>query len=81
MARTSTWSDPSYTAESNKQFDQVQQQSIALSKHTYNPPVVSVAEVRDAIGPVIIAAIQGKDVAAAAEKANNDVKNIIATSG
>ncbi|MDP9470676.1 MAG: sugar ABC transporter substrate-binding protein [Chloroflexota bacterium] len=81
VARTSTWSDPSYTAESNKQFDQVQQQSIALSKHTYNPPVVSVAEVRDAIGPVIIAAIQGKDVAGAAKKANNDVKNIIATSG
>ncbi len=81
VARTSTWTDPTYTAGSNKQFDQVQQESIALSKHSYNPPVVQVAEVRDAIGPVIIAAIQGKDVQAAAEKANNDVKNIIAASG
>jgi len=81
VARMSPWQDPAYTATSNKEFDAAQQKSVELSTKSSNPPVVSVAEVRDAIGPVIIAAIQNKDVKAAAEKANEDVKNIIATSG
>jgi multiple sugar transport system substrate-binding protein len=80
-ARMSPWQDPAYTKTSNKEFDQAQQTSIKLSTRTSNPPVLPVQEVRDAIGVVIIAAIQGKDVKAAAEKANTDVKNIIAKSG
>ena len=81
VARQSTWQDPAYVETSNKEFDQAQQTSIQISKHTSNPPVVSVQEVRDAVGPVIIAAIQGGDVPAAAQQANETVKTIIAQSG
>ena len=81
VARLSSWQDPSYTESSNKEFDQAQLASIEISKHTSNPPVVSVQEVRDAVGPVIVAAIQGKDVAAAAQQANDAFKNILAQSG
>jgi multiple sugar transport system substrate-binding protein len=80
-ARQSAWQDPAYTEGSNKEFDQAQQTSIEISKHTSNPPVVSVQEVRDAVGPVIVAAIQGGDVAGAAQQANEAFKNIVAQSG
>ncbi|HYO29844.1 MAG TPA: sugar ABC transporter substrate-binding protein [Thermomicrobiales bacterium] len=81
VARQSAWQDPAYTEGSNKEFDQAQQTSIEISKHTSNPPVVSVQEVRDAVGPAIVAAIQGGDVAGAAQQANDAFKNILAQSG
>lgn len=42
------------------------------------PPVVAVSEVRDAIGNAIVAAIEGQDVKAAADKAAADMKDIMA---
>ncbi len=42
------------------------------------PPVVAVSEVRDAIGNAIVAAIEGQDVKAAADKAAADMKDILA---
>lgn len=77
VARQSSWQDPAYTETSNKEFDAAQQQSVGISKHTSNPPVVEVQEVRDAVGPVIIAAIQGGDVAGAAQQANQTFQTII----
>jgi multiple sugar transport system substrate-binding protein len=44
----------------------------------WNPPVVAVAEVRDAIGAAIVTSIQGGDVRAAVQKAAVDVKRIMA---
>jgi len=79
IARQSSWQDPAYTETSNQEFDQAQQQSVAISKHTSNPPVVEVQEVRDAVGPVIITAIQGGDVAAAAQQANQTFQTIISS--
>ena len=42
-----------------------------------NPVVVAVPETRDAIGAAIVAAIEGQDVKAAAEKAQRTVAEII----
>ena len=44
----------------------------------WNPPVIAVAECRDAIGAAIVVSIQGGDVKAAANKAAADVKRIMA---
>jgi multiple sugar transport system substrate-binding protein len=44
----------------------------------WNPPVVAVAEVRDAVGAAIVTSIQGGDVKAAVNKAAADVKRIMA---
>ncbi len=44
----------------------------------WNPPVVAVAEVRDAVGAAIVTSIQGGDVRAAVNKAAADVKRIMA---
>jgi multiple sugar transport system substrate-binding protein len=44
----------------------------------WNPPVVAVAEVRDAVGAAIVTSIQGGDVRAAANKAAADMKRIMA---
>ena len=44
----------------------------------WNPPVVAVAEVRDAVGAAIVTSIQGGDVRAAVNKAAADVRRIMA---
>ena len=81
VARQSTWKDPAYTANSNKEFDETQQQSVSLSKHSYNPNVVPVQEFRDAIGPVIVTALQGGDIKGAADKANAAAKDVLSRAG
>jgi multiple sugar transport system substrate-binding protein len=81
VARQSPWKDPSYTATSNKEFDDTQQQSVTLSKHSYNPNVVPVQEFRDAVGPVIVTAIQGGDIKGAAEKAQTAATDVLSRAG
>ena len=45
----------------------------------WNPPVVSVAECRDAMGSAIVAAIFGKDVQKACDKAAKKINAILRT--
>lgn len=52
---------PDWTASSLKSFD--------IGQPQWNPPVLNVPEIRDITGEVIVDAIEGKDVAAAAKKA------------
>lgn len=52
---------PDWTAATMKSFD--------IGQGQWNPPVINVPEIRDITGQVIVAAIEGKDVAAAAKKA------------
>jgi len=52
---------PDWTAGSLKSFD--------IGQPQWNPPVLNVPEIRDITGQVIVGAIEGKDVAAAAKKA------------
>jgi ABC-type glycerol-3-phosphate transport system substrate-binding protein len=43
--------------------------SFELGQPQWNPPVINVPEIRDIVGQVIVAAIEGKDVTEAAKKA------------
>src|SRR5512141_3505327 len=52
---------PDWTAATMKSFD--------IGQGQWNPPVINVPEIRDITGQVIVAAIEGKDVAEAARKA------------
>jgi multiple sugar transport system substrate-binding protein len=52
---------PDWTASSLKSFD--------IGQPQWNPPVLNVPEIRDITGQVIVDAIEGKDVPAAARKA------------
>lgn len=78
VARTSPWKDPSYTSTSNKEFDETQQKSVELSKRSYNPTIIPVQEFRDAVGTVIVTAIQGGDFKGQAAKAERDAKDVLA---
>ena len=43
----------------------------------WNPPIVPVAEVRDAYGQAIVAALEGRDIAAALQRAAEEMDRII----
>ena len=43
---------------------------------SWGPPFVAVGEIRDVLGAVVIVAIEGGDVKAAAQKANDQIKVI-----
>jgi multiple sugar transport system substrate-binding protein len=67
--RASAWNSPKFkekdahpdwTASSLKSFD--------IGQPQWNPPVLNVPEIRDIVGQVIVAAIEGKDVEAEAKK-------------
>ncbi len=51
---------------------------LRVGNSNWNPPVVAVPEVRDAIGAAIVTSIQGGDVKAAVNKAAADTKRIMA---
>lgn len=76
-ARTSVWDDP----EANKSFPpelvKVILASGDIGVETDRPQVISVGRARDAIGEVIVTAINGGDVQAAADKANATFQSII----
>lgn len=76
-ARQSVWDA---TGEGVFPKDWMEAYVLSSSKATKpdRPPVVAVSEVRDAIGNAIVAAIEGQDVKAAADKAAADMKDIMA---
>jgi multiple sugar transport system substrate-binding protein len=44
----------------------------------WNPPIIPVAEVRDAYGQAIVAALEGRDIAAALQRAAQEMDRIVA---
>jgi multiple sugar transport system substrate-binding protein len=68
--RVSSWASKEYKAN-DKQPDwtAATMKSFDIGQGQWNPPVINVPEIRDITGQVIVAAIEGKDVAAAAKKA------------
>ncbi len=78
VARKSVWDSADFQASLPKEWVT----SFAASlpdgyPNQANPVVVAVPETRDAIGAAIVAAIEGQDVKAAAEKAQQTVAEII----
>jgi multiple sugar transport system substrate-binding protein len=68
--RKSSWSSKEYKAN-DKQPDwtSATMKSFDIGQGQWNPPVINVPEIRDITGQMIVAAIEGKDVTAAAKKA------------
>ena len=60
------------------EFGEALSQGLRVGNSAWNPPVVAVPEVRDAIGAAIVTSIQGGDVKAAVNKAAADTKRIMA---
>lgn len=77
-ARESVWKDPKGMAKVPADLRESLTVGSKVGTPLWNPPVVAVAETRDAIGAAIVTSIQGGDVRAAANKAAADVKRIVA---
>ena len=76
--RDSVWKDPKGKAKVPADLAESLAQGSKVGTPLWNPPVVAVAEVRDAVGAAIVTSIQGGDVRAAANKAAADMKRIMA---
>ena len=77
-ARESVWKDPKGKAKVPSDLGESLMLGSKVGTPFWNPPVVAVAEVRDAVGAAIVTSIQGGDVRAAANKAAADMKRIMA---
>lgn len=76
--RESVWKDPKGKGKVPADLAESLMEGSKIGTPLWNPPVVAVAEVRDAIGAAIVTSIQGGDVRAAANKAAADMKRIMA---
>jgi multiple sugar transport system substrate-binding protein len=77
-ARKSAWESPLFRAnDKTPEWTEASIASFEVGSPVWNPPVVSVAECRDAMGSAIVAAIFGKDVQAACDKAAKKMNAIL----
>jgi multiple sugar transport system substrate-binding protein len=68
--RASAWNSPEYkAADKQPDWTLATEKSFELGQPQWNPPVLNVPEIRDITGQVIVASIEGKNVAEAAKKA------------
>jgi multiple sugar transport system substrate-binding protein len=76
--RVSAWESAEYKA-ANKHPDLTESFLAAMKQGNsgWNPPVLAVSEARDAIGVVLITAIEGGDIPDAAAKANTIVQGLL----
>lgn len=75
--RTSAWSDPEMAEYYPEDLLQNVLESLEIATPLWNPPVIPVAEVRDVVGEVIVAAIEGRDVQEAADAAAQRMNEIL----
>jgi multiple sugar transport system substrate-binding protein len=76
-ARASAWEDPEFQATAPADWIAASQASYEVGDPLWNPPVIPVAEVRDAYGQAIVAALEGRDVAQALEQAAQEMDRIV----
>jgi multiple sugar transport system substrate-binding protein len=76
--RESVWNDPKGKAKVPADLAESLMQGSKVGSPLWNPPVLAVAEVRDAVGAAIVTSIQGGDVRAVVNKAAADTKRIMA---
>jgi multiple sugar transport system substrate-binding protein len=75
--RASVWSAPEMAEHFPEDLLQNVLDSLEIASPLWNPPVIPVAEVRDVVGEVIVAAIEGQDVQAAADAAAQSMNEIL----
>jgi len=76
-ARTSVWNNPEGIKGFPADLVKVMQESMKVAVDHDRPQVIDIGPARDAVGGAIVAAIQGQDVGAAANKANTEFQAII----
>ncbi len=79
VPRASAWKNSRFVAEMKNHPDWIDAslKSLEVADTNYNPPVVAVSEVRDAIGAAIVSAILGENVKTAADKAAAEMASIM----
>jgi multiple sugar transport system substrate-binding protein len=76
-ARASTWANDEFRATAPASWIEASQISFANGQPYWNPPIVPVAEVRDAYGQALVAALEGRDVAQALQRAAQEMDRIV----
>jgi multiple sugar transport system substrate-binding protein len=76
-ARPSAWESEEFLATAPADWVDASQRSYLAGQPNWNPPVIPVAEVRDAYGQAIIAALEGRDIPAALRQAAADMDRIV----
>jgi len=76
-ARASAWADEEFQTRAPADWIDASQRSFDVGQPDWNPPVVPVAEVRDAYGRAIVAALNGNDVPQNLERAAQEMDRII----
>lgn len=76
-ARASAWADPEFRTRAPADWIEASQISFDNGQPFWNPPIVPVAEVRDAYGQAIVAALEGRDIGQALRRAAQDMDAII----
>jgi multiple sugar transport system substrate-binding protein len=77
--RASAWESPEYTAQN--QYPELADtflEAMTIGDPRWNPPVLSVGEARDAVGAAIVTAIEGGDVDAALQDADEVMQKLLA---
>ena len=79
VPRISAWKDPRFFDKMKQHQDWIDasMKSMEIASTNYNPPVIAVSEVRDAVGEAIVSSILGENVKAAADKANAEMAKIM----
>jgi multiple sugar transport system substrate-binding protein len=77
-ARTSAWESEAFKAQNeHPEVAEVILKQLAIGNTNWNPPVLNVGEARDAIGALIVEAIDGGDVAAMAPSVNETLQTLL----
>lgn len=76
-ARESAWENSEFQATAPESWITASRESFNQGQPLWNPPVVPVPEVRDAYGQAIVAALQGRPVGQALERAANEMDRIV----
>jgi len=80
-ARLSAWSSEEFTkSDPSPEWTKASIDSFKVGNPQWNPPVIPINEVRDAVGEAIVAAILGQDTAAACKQAAEEVDAILKAS-
>ena len=76
-ARETSWSDEEFQATAPESWIEASRESFNIGQPDWNPPVIPVAEVRDAYGQAIVAALQGNDAQQALDRAAQEMDQIV----
>jgi multiple sugar transport system substrate-binding protein len=77
-ARASAWADDEFQTMAPADWIEASMTSFERGQPYWNPPIIPVAEVRDAYGQAIVAALEGRDIRQALQQAAQEMDRIVA---